>query len=210
MELVLEGADMILHMRWGDEDNAGVLKHVHLLSECHHAEVVLKILDRQILVLYASLVTCQAATMQPFAPQPFPGSPSYSEQDQGSNAIPPAADHVADDGLQDDHSHDFNHGTTSDQDLDGMIAEFWPWPQDLSQLSWGLNRCFLPDGALPPSYLYHVIDSMSVGAVKWENFKITYKCKCKDGQNMDEQDELIKLAGLGGQDGQDEPDALGC
>ncbi|KAI6009051.1 hypothetical protein EDC04DRAFT_2581766, partial [Pisolithus marmoratus] len=55
--------------------------------------------------------------------------------------------------------------------------------------------------------LYHVIDSMSVGAVKWENFKITYKCKCKDGQNMDEQDELIKLAGLGGQDGQDEPDA---
>ncbi|KAI6045356.1 hypothetical protein EDC04DRAFT_2865429 [Pisolithus marmoratus] len=55
--------------------------------------------------------------------------------------------------------------------------------------------------------LYHVIDSMSVGAVKWENFKITYKCKCQDGQNADEQDELIELAGLGGQDGQDEPDA---
>ncbi|KAI6024539.1 hypothetical protein EDC04DRAFT_2869370 [Pisolithus marmoratus] len=48
--------------------------------------------------------------------------------------------------------------------------------------------------------LYHVIDSTSVGAVKWENFKITYKCKCQDGQNTDEQDELIKLAGLGGQD----------
>ncbi|KAI6024361.1 hypothetical protein EDC04DRAFT_2606529 [Pisolithus marmoratus] len=55
--------------------------------------------------------------------------------------------------------------------------------------------------------LYHVIDSMSVGAVKWENFKIAYKCKHQDGQNTDEQDELIKLAGLGGQDGQDEPDA---
>ncbi|KAI6041361.1 hypothetical protein EDC04DRAFT_2893070 [Pisolithus marmoratus] len=55
--------------------------------------------------------------------------------------------------------------------------------------------------------LYHVIDSMSVGTVKWENFKITYKCKHQDGQNADEQDELIKLAGLGGQDGQDEPDA---
>ncbi|KAI6037783.1 hypothetical protein EDC04DRAFT_2868601 [Pisolithus marmoratus] len=45
--------------------------------------------------------------------------------------------------------------------------------------------------------LYCVIDSMSVGAVKWENFKITYKCKCQDRQNTDEQDELIKLAGLG-------------
>ncbi|KAI5992849.1 hypothetical protein EDC04DRAFT_2872713 [Pisolithus marmoratus] len=55
--------------------------------------------------------------------------------------------------------------------------------------------------------LYRVIDSMSVGAVKWENFKITYKCKRQDGQNADEQDELIKLAGLGGQDGQDEPNA---
>ncbi|KAI5988134.1 hypothetical protein EDC04DRAFT_2993249 [Pisolithus marmoratus] len=55
--------------------------------------------------------------------------------------------------------------------------------------------------------LYHVIDSMSVGTVKWENFKIAYKCKCQDGQNTDEQDELIDLAGLGGQDGQDEPNA---
>ncbi|KAI6042368.1 hypothetical protein EDC04DRAFT_2866821 [Pisolithus marmoratus] len=48
--------------------------------------------------------------------------------------------------------------------------------------------------------LYRVIDSMSVGTVKWENFKITYKCKCQDRQNADEQDELIELAGLGGQD----------
>ncbi|KAI6032451.1 hypothetical protein EDC04DRAFT_2868927 [Pisolithus marmoratus] len=55
--------------------------------------------------------------------------------------------------------------------------------------------------------LYHVIDSMSIGAFKWENFKIAYKCKHQDGQNADEQDELIKLAGLGGQDGQDGPNA---
>ncbi|KAI6045507.1 hypothetical protein EDC04DRAFT_2598803 [Pisolithus marmoratus] len=49
--------------------------------------------------------------------------------------------------------------------------------------------------------------AVSVGTVKWENFKITYKCKHQDRQNADEQDELIKLAGLGGQDGQDEPNA---
>ncbi|KAI6144097.1 hypothetical protein BKA82DRAFT_161301, partial [Pisolithus tinctorius] len=52
--------------------------------------------------------------------------------------------------------------------------------------------------------LYHVIDSMPVGAVKWENFKITYKHK------GDGQDEVIKLGGPGGQDGQDgqdEPEA---
>ncbi|KAI6011499.1 hypothetical protein EDC04DRAFT_2609854 [Pisolithus marmoratus] len=42
--------------------------------------------------------------------------------------------------------------------------------------------------------------AVSVGTVKWENFKIAYKCKHQDGQNADEQDELIKLAGLGGQD----------
>ncbi|KAI6008460.1 hypothetical protein EDC04DRAFT_2871492 [Pisolithus marmoratus] len=196
--------------------------------------------------------------MQPFAPQPF-------LRDQGSNAIPPAADHVADDGLQDDCSHDFNHGTTSDQDLDGMIAELvGPGHKIYHNYHRGLNarKCdsqghFLLDGAPPPSCvqvspddwspycnwqefelakflfkhtemlasqintllkiwatslielggnplfanhtdLYHVIDSMSVGAVKWENFKITYKCKHQDGQNADEQDELIELAGLGG------------
>ncbi|KAI6008314.1 hypothetical protein F5J12DRAFT_905371 [Pisolithus orientalis] len=43
--------------------------------------------------------------------------------------------------------------------------------------------------------LYHVIDSMSVGTVKWENFKITYKHK-RDGQDeLDEQDKVIELGG---------------
>ncbi|KAI5986089.1 hypothetical protein F5J12DRAFT_728880, partial [Pisolithus orientalis] len=41
--------------------------------------------------------------------------------------------------------------------------------------------------------LYHVIDSMSVGAVKWENFKITYKCKQDVQDEPDEQDEVIEL-----------------
>jgi len=54
--------------------------------------------------------------------------------------------------------------------------------------------------------LYRVIDSMSVGAVKWENFKITYKRK-RDGEDgPDEQDEVIELTGQGGQDGQDDQD----
>ena len=54
--------------------------------------------------------------------------------------------------------------------------------------------------------LYCVIDSMSVGAVKWENFKITYKRK-RDGEDgPDEQDEVIELTGQGGQDGQDDQD----
>ena len=53
------------------------------------------------------------------------GSPGYSEQDHGSNAMPPVAEHVADDDLQDDGPHDFNHGATSDQEFDpGMIAGF--------------------------------------------------------------------------------------
>ncbi|KAI6010848.1 hypothetical protein F5J12DRAFT_904943 [Pisolithus orientalis] len=58
--------------------------------------------------------------------------------------------------------------------------------------------------------LYYVIDSMSVGAVKWENFKITYKCKWDRQDELDEQDKVIELGGPGGQDGQDgqdEPEA---
>ena len=54
--------------------------------------------------------------------------------------------------------------------------------------------------------LYRVIDGMSVGEVKWENFKITFKRK-QDGQ--DRQDEVIELAqgSQDGQDDQDEPEA---
>ena len=55
--------------------------------------------------------------------------------------------------------------------------------------------------------LYHVIDSMSVGAVKWENFKITYKHKRDRQDKPDEQDKVIELAGQDGQDGQDESEA---
>ena len=51
------------------------------------------------------------------------GSPSYFEQDQGSNVIPPVAEHVAGGDLH-DGSHDLNHGATLDQELDGMTAEF--------------------------------------------------------------------------------------
>ena len=50
--------------------------------------------------------------------------------------------------------------------------------------------------------LYHVIDSMSVGEVKWENFKIAYKCK-QNGQ--DGEDEVIELA-QGSQDGEGDQD----
>ncbi|KIM51190.1 hypothetical protein SCLCIDRAFT_33649 [Scleroderma citrinum Foug A] len=50
--------------------------------------------------------------------------------------------------------------------------------------------------------LYRVIDGMSVGEVKWENFKITFKRK-QDGQ--DRQDKVIELA-QGSQDGQDDQD----
>ena len=39
--------------------------------------------------------------------------------------MPPVAEHAADDGLQDEGPHDFNHSATSDQEFDpGMIAEF--------------------------------------------------------------------------------------
>ncbi|KAI6147685.1 hypothetical protein BKA82DRAFT_4329832 [Pisolithus tinctorius] len=58
--------------------------------------------------------------------------------------------------------------------------------------------------------LYCVIDSMSVGTVKWENFKITYKRKWDGQDEPDEQDEVIELGSPGGQDGQDgqdEPEA---
>ncbi|KAI6008589.1 hypothetical protein EDC04DRAFT_2871475 [Pisolithus marmoratus] len=48
--------------------------------------------------------------------------------------------------------------------------------------------------------LYHVIDSMSVGEVKWEIFKITHKCK-QDGQEG--QDNVIELV-QGHEDGQDD------
>ena len=52
-------------------------------------------------------------------------SPGHSEQDHGSSTIPSVTECIADhDGLQDDSPHDFNHGTTSDQELDGMITEF--------------------------------------------------------------------------------------
>ena len=51
------------------------------------------------------------------------GSPSYFEQNQGSNVIPPVAEHVAGGDLH-DGSHDLNHGATPDQELDGMTAEF--------------------------------------------------------------------------------------
>ena len=54
--------------------------------------------------------------------------------------------------------------------------------------------------------LYRVIDSMSVGAVKWENFKITYKRKWNGEDEPDEQDEVIELTGQGSQDGQDDQD----
>ncbi|KIO00869.1 hypothetical protein M404DRAFT_29264 [Pisolithus tinctorius Marx 270] len=51
---------------------------------------------------------------------------------------------------------------------------------------------------------------MSVGTVKWENFKITYKRKWDGQDEPDEQDEVIELGSPGGQDGQDgqdEPEA---
>ena len=50
--------------------------------------------------------------------------------------------------------------------------------------------------------LHRVIDSMSVGEVKWENFKITHKHK-QDRQ--DGEDEVIELA-QGSQDGEDNQD----
>ncbi|KAI5982896.1 hypothetical protein F5J12DRAFT_899934 [Pisolithus orientalis] len=204
----------------------------------------------------------------------FRGSWSYSEQDHSLNSIPPVAKHVLD---YDDGPHDFNHSTTLDQELDGMITKFiGPGNKVYCNYHAGLNaqRCdsqghFLPDDALlllcilgllddwapyhnqlefelakflfkhaempanqinmlleiwaasllelggNPLFanhtdLYHVIDSMSVGAVKWENFKITYKCKWDVQDEPDEQDEVIKLGsqdGQDGQDGQDEPEA---
>ena len=49
---------------------------------------------------------------------------------------------------------------------------------------------------------------MSVGAVKWENFKITYKCKWDGQDEQDEQVEVVELLGQGGQDGQDSQQCL--
>ncbi|KAI5980390.1 hypothetical protein F5J12DRAFT_901698 [Pisolithus orientalis] len=51
---------------------------------------------------------------------------------------------------------------------------------------------------------------MSVGTVKWENFKITYKHKWDVQDEPDEQDKVIELGSQDGQDGQggqDEPEA---
>ena len=52
------------------------------------------------------------------------GSPDFLEQDHGSNVTPPIAEHVAGDGPQDEGPQDFNYGATSDQELDGVTAEF--------------------------------------------------------------------------------------
>ncbi|KIM50535.1 hypothetical protein SCLCIDRAFT_34192 [Scleroderma citrinum Foug A] len=86
-------------------------------------------------------------------------SPGHSEQDHGSSTIPSVTECIADhDGLQDDGPHDFNHGTTSDQELDGMITEFiGPGNKVYHNYHVGLNarRCdsqghFLPDDASLP------------------------------------------------------------
>ena len=79
-----------------------------------------------------------------------------------------------------------------------MLLEIWA----ASLLELGVNPLFTNH-----TDLYRVIDSMSVGTVKWENFKIMYKHK-RDGQDEpDEQDEVIELASQDGQDSQDESEA---
>ncbi|KAI6008638.1 hypothetical protein EDC04DRAFT_2964459 [Pisolithus marmoratus] len=196
----------------GEEDNAGALKCVHLLSECHHAEAVLKILDRQILVLYASLVTCQAATIGSKTSQDLLSTDATictSTVPEGLPVIPNRTK-VQMLYLQQLTTLQMMVFKMTVHDLDGMTAEFiGPGHKIYCNYHGGLN-----DGALPLSCVQVLPDDwspycnhMSVGAVKWENFKIAYKCKCQDGQNVDEQDELIELARLGGQDGQDEPNA---
>ena len=74
-----------------------------------------------------------------------------------------------------------------------MLLEIW----SASLLELGGNPLFTDH-----TDLYRVIDSMSVGEVKWEIFKITHKRK-QDGQ--DGQDEVIELA-QGSQDGEDDQD----
>ncbi|KAI6152689.1 hypothetical protein BKA82DRAFT_168635 [Pisolithus tinctorius] len=85
----------------------------------------------------------------------FQGSHGYSKQDHGLNTIPPVAKHVLD---YDDGPHDFSHGTTLDQEPDGMIAKFiGPGNKVYHNYHAGLNarRCdsqghFLPGDAPPP------------------------------------------------------------
>ena len=74
-----------------------------------------------------------------------------------------------------------------------MLLEIW----SASLLELGGNPLFTNH-----TDLYRVIDSMSVGEVRWEIFKITHKHK-QDGE--DGEDEVIELA-QGSQDGEDDQD----
>ena len=74
---------------------------------------------------------------------------------------------------------------------------------------WGASLLELGGNPLFTNHtdLYHVIDSMSAGDVKWENFKVTYKRKQDRQDESDELVEVVELAAQDGQDGQDEPEA---